>query len=218
MPLSYPLQLSDWFDLLPIGSYSLRRSEGLYSSRTAGGEVIVDRTAEPLWVAEVGLGRLTPAEASSAEALFSAAQGPGRAVFVTPYYNQFPQDDPTGAVLGSSTPTLHTIDRGASTVTIAGLPSGYTLRRGDFLSINFGNANLQTSLHQCAEDSAEITGGIRVHVEPNPAISILVGDEVQLARPRFKGIVEPGSYRPGQRSSGLSEGASLRIVQTLGAL
>ncbi len=54
-----------------------------------------------------------------------------------------PLFDPTGAVLGAATPTIHELLAGARELRLAGLPGGYVISSGDYLGFAYG-------LGQCA--------------------------------------------------------------------
>lgn len=218
MALTYPLALSDWFDLLPIGTAEPPSlSQALSGTRTAGGETIVDRIGVSLWQMQLELGRLTPGEATSAAALIEAGIGPGRYVFATPLQRQYPQADPDGTALGAAAPYVQSIDRTAGTITIHDLPVGYQVTRGDFFSIDFGAGAAQVTLHRAAETM--IANGLgrilALSVEPGVPVGPIPNDPVRLIRPRMKAVVAPDSYSPGRNDRWMTTGISLRLMQTL---
>lgn len=218
MALNYPLALADWFDLLPISEAAFSLSQATASSRTAGGEVIVDRIGVSLWSVQLKMGRLTPQETSSVQALIEAAIGPGRSVMTTPPQNAAPITDPSGTSIATAAPQISAIDRAASTIDISGMPSTYQLLRGDYFSINFGPGSEQTTLHRIAENKPAVFGAVsNIQIEPNLPVGVNIGAAIRFVRPILKGVVVPGSYDPGRPARWITEGIALELIQTLRA-
>jgi len=104
MPLTYPLSIPNFFDLLPKASTTFELSETSEFSQTAGGEVAVDQIGERLWQGQVTLGRLTKTEVGDAKALINLARGAGgRSFFVYDTDHASPRHDLNGAALGGAT-------------------------------------------------------------------------------------------------------------------
>jgi len=65
-----------------------------------------------------------------------------------------PLFDPTGAVLGAATPTIHELLAGARELRLAGLPGGYVISSGDYVGFACGLGPVRQALHRV------VTGGV----------------------------------------------------------
>jgi len=102
-------------------------------------------------------------------------------------------------------------------VAIGGLPVGYRLATGDYLSIRAANGTHH--FHQLTEDGAADAVGATPLLGVVPAIStaIAAGDAVTLVDPVFAAVIDPATLRDGALTRRGLEGISFTLVQTLRA-
>ncbi|UOA25896.1 hypothetical protein DSM107133_00585 [Pseudosulfitobacter sp. DSM 107133] len=218
MPLTFPLSTSDFMDELPIARVSFELPETVEMSRAAGGDLLTGRIGNDLWQGEVTLGRLTRAEARDALALVDAVRGPGRSFCAYHAAFAYPLMDPTGAILGAATPQIATLDTDTRLLSLKGLPSGYVLSRGDYLSFEY-RTPVRYALHRIQEISVTANGsGVTPLFEVNPNIrpGAVTDTIVRLIKPFCKAVIVPGSVSSGQQTRFTHEGQSFMFQQTLG--
>lgn len=217
--ISFPLQPADWQDLLPTAGFRFKLEEAQnVISRTAGGDVIRDELAASYWSIDVRFGRLMPHEVSPAEALIDIVMAQNAGVLVSPTFNRFPAADPDGSGLGGFTPSVTSVDRNARTIDLIGLPYEYELRRGDFLSVNYGVSNGRWSLHRVADlsASADITGMIReLSIEPNFPRGFSAPGQVDLINPKALAVLTPGSVNAAETRRRVADGTSFQLQTSL---
>ena len=219
MAMSFPLSLTQFFDLLPIASGTLDLPENVQTSTTRGGEILRAELGTRLWEAELRLGPMTPDETANVLPMLNLLRS-GAGTFLTSDPTRlFPRLDPTGQRLGSSAPKLASIAPNARDITISGLPSGYVLSRRDLVAFTYGTGPVRYALHEVVTSTATanasgVTGTIEVQPPIRPGAA--VGAAITLKKPTCKAVIVPGSFQPGSMRSGLlTEGVSFRIKQNL---
>ncbi|MCU0826659.1 MAG: hypothetical protein MUE52_04475 [Tabrizicola sp.] len=217
MPLTYPLALADFADILPISSLSFHLPEQVVMSRNGKGEVLTADVGERLWQGRMTLGRLTRAEAGRPEVLIELVRGGAQHSFlIYDRHRTNPRLDPQGAILGASAVTILALGGDARELSLAGLPAGYVLSAGDHLSFAYGSG-LQ-ALHRIVTTTVTASGAGQTPLfEVIPAIrpGAVAGASVQLKKAYCKAVAMPGSIEEAVRFSTLSEGMSFDWVQTL---
>lgn len=218
MALSFPLSRPAFFNGLRVTSVRFYLPETLEMNRTEGGAVILADRGARLWHGEVTLTPGAHADIAADDAILSVLRQAGRPFYAYDPRLAYPRLDPTGALLGSATPTLSAVASNNREATIAGLPVGYTLSRGDMLSYPYGSDPTRVALHQIVTGGQAGGDGTLAGVEVTPHIrpGYSIGAAVTLIRPYCRAVYLPGSYQP---SSGYSRRAgsaiSFSIIQTL---
>ena len=112
------------------------------------------------------------AQAAQVAALVSVLCEPGRTFLVHPRPLFAPILDPSGAALDGYAPTIESIEDGGREFRIEGLPPGYVISGGDFLSFVYGASPTRYALHQAVTvataDGAGLDAQDRSHA-PNSA-------------------------------------------------
>jgi hypothetical protein len=218
MVASFPLALPEFFDRLPIRDIRFFLPEAIEVSRTAGGDVIRDSIGTRLWQGEITLGRLLRSEAQDAEALIDLAMGAEASFMVYPLARPAPQSDPSGGILGVSSPQIRTLSSDARVLSLKGLPPSYELRRGDYLSFQYRSNPTRFALHRVQETSVVASAigqtnlfEVRPHIRPGAVIDAAV----QLVKPACKVIILPDGGEPGRTSRFITDGMSFSFMQTL---
>jgi hypothetical protein len=213
----YPLSLAQFFDLteVQVGNFTLPDSRQF--DMTGGGEILDASLGSRLWRGEVTLVPQTHKAQLGIEALIEVLMEPGASFFAYDKRGAYPAADPTGSILGASTPTLDAVQSSGREVRVAGLPSGYTLTRGDQLAFAYSSAPTRYALHRVVDgDAAAGAGKVTVEVTPPVRAGYTVASAVTLIKPAMLAKITPGSYRPSMGGVGrLSTGVTFGFTQTL---
>lgn len=215
--LTFPLTLGEFFDGLDATALGFDLTESMRHSQTQGGEVLVSDLGPRLWTFEVQVVTKTHAEARKGEALARMLRQAGRPFFAFDKTAAYPAADRKGVILGSSTPTINTVNSDNRRMRVQGLPAGYTLSRGDLLSFTYGLDPTRYALHEVITPVTADGSGLTPLFEVSPFIrpGAQAGAAVTLAKPFCKAVMIPGSYRPGLRRVVVTEGFTFSAIQTL---
>jgi hypothetical protein len=199
---------------LKIAEAAFSLSVPVRVNRLAGGEMIPASLGASLWQGTVTLVQGYHRTAAPNEAAIMRLQRPG--VTFLAYDSRFngPDYDPTGSILGAATPTVHTIT--GTALRITGLPSGYTIRRGDLIGWTYGTSPVRYAVHRAwTPVSVASAGGLTPLIEVEPLIrpGTPVGAAVSLIRPRIRAQLLSPSYGAGRPL--ITAGAVLPFIQTL---
>lgn len=216
--LSYPLTPDLVQERLPIASLTMFRTLGDVYSRSAGGEVIVDKVGNDLWQGRITLGRMTPREAQGAEAIVEALRGPAKPFMVYPAQGAYPAADPDGSALSGFSPTLRLDPARLDVMAIRNLPIGYKLRTGDYIGLSYGNP-VRYSIHRLVGNDVSFIPSVSrtglFSVAPNMSPLVTDNHPVTLIKPSIKAIMIPDSFTPASKGRFISEGLSFDFIQTL---
>lgn len=214
--LTFPLALNAFFDTLDIADVTFEAPEPINMSRTAGGEVIKSSLGPALWQGSVSLLPGSPEDIAAIEALLSLVGRPGASFMVYDPRKSGPRADPTGSILGASTPTLESVDADMRRLSIEGLPNGYVLSPGDMLAFTYGSNPTRYALHRIIVGATADGLGVTPLFEVTPMIrtGATAGAAVTLVKPACKAVLkDAASYGGGQ--FGVSSGPSFEFIQTL---
>lgn len=220
MAWTYPLSLADFYDKLrvAIGSPNWQLMRNDQTSGLGSGQPLSTELASPLWTLPVQLVSMGNDEADQILAMLEMLCHPGRKFFFSNPKREFPAADPTGTILGASTPALHTIAANNRQVRIGGLPNGYKLSAGDMLAFDYGpSGQKRRALHRATETVTASSAGLTPLFEVFPHIraGALAGDPVYLAKPAILASIVPGSLNPGTADTVNTHGISFDIIQRL---
>lgn len=218
MPLTYPLPLATFADSLLVAQNSFTLPEQVQMSRTAGGEQLSSDVGERLWTGKIALGRMTRAEAGRPEVLIDLIRQTGRSFLMYDRYRSNPLLDPLGTILGAATVTILALAGDARELSLTGLPVGYTLSAGDYLSFAYGTSPVRQALHRVVNPTVVANGlGQTALFEVTPAIrsGAAVAAPVQLKKAFCKAVAVYGSIEEAQRYSTMTEGLAFSWVQSL---
>jgi hypothetical protein len=218
MPLTFPLTLADFLLKLPLSRCPVDLGEAVQADETGGGEMLTSGLGVRLWEGRLAMDGLTYAEAAAARALLHLVRAPGRPFLVTDLRQNGPAADPGGVVLGAATPVLSSVQSGGRELRINGLPAGYVLSAGDYLSFVYGSSPSRQAMHQVVVGGAASGAGLSPWLEAVPEVRAgwAAGAPVELVRPVFRAVFVPGTYEPGESARGVVNGLSIRFSQTMG--
>lgn len=215
MALGFPLTAASFMNLLPIQSAKFWLPESRTMESTEGGDIFTADRGPRLWQAEFTLSQGQHDEIDDREARLAMLAQAGRSFFAYDPRRTGPKADPTGSILGASSPVI-----GAATTArdlqITGLPAGYQISRGDYIGFSYGSNPTRYALHRAV--TAPVADGLgvaTVEVTPNIRAGWAAGATVDLVQPVCKMILVPGSYNPGAGAGVITAGASFRAQQTL---
>lgn len=215
MALTYPLSLTAFANQLPFLSsrWELRRSDEFSGLGT--GEILAANLGPALWMASVTLKPLRLPAANSILALLEALEGSLRAFYLFNHQQAYPQSDPGGVLVASTSPVIHTLGGDNKSLRISGLPSSFVMTRGDMLSFDYGSP-ARRAFHRVMETVTASSGltpsfEVRPHIRPGAATSTAVS----LSRPAAKMILMPGTFNPGEQTGHMVNGISFQAIQTL---
>lgn len=219
MPVTFPLESRDWWGALPIGSLTFDPVEQVVGDMTGKGEWITDDVAPMLWQGEVTLARMTAAEAAHAAAFMDLIRPAGRLFWAYDIRRPAPLADPRGLILGAAAPVIHELPAGGREIALSGLPARYVLSRGDYL--RFARDGGRYALHRVAE--ARVVAGddgttpafeLSTMIQPGA----VTGAPVALVRAAVPCMRVPGSIIPGQTRAAITEGMTMKFIQTMAVI
>ncbi|TPE47224.1 hypothetical protein [Amaricoccus solimangrovi] len=211
MALEFPLGRDVFARKLRVREMTFWRRDFVETSGTGRGDIIVSEIAPPKWIADVTLARYNNRDADELQALFEAIL-PHRLFHLYNIRRPFPAADPDGSELGNSAPLLHAIGSDNVSLRISGLPSGYTLTRGDMLAFNRGD---RRSLHRIIDTVSANSSGLTPSITVTPALKTgtVTGVRVFLERPTALMMIAPGSFAAGVTRKMLSDGCSFQAIE-----
>ena len=148
--------------------------------------------------------------------MISLLRGAGRNFLAYDTRRPRPVSDPTGSILGASSPLLDTLNVNNRDLRISGLPAAYVLKQGDYLGFSYGSG--RRALHRVVPTTVTASGaGLTPLFEVVPMIrpGAVVATAVTLIKPVIKATVDPGSVNRGVTGAWVTTGASFRFSQTL---
>jgi hypothetical protein len=219
MALTFPLLRPEFADILPASDVTFFLPEQMQQSRTAGGEQLAADMGERLWTGRINLGNLTRTEFGRPEALISVLRQAGRPFLMYDRRRPNPLLDPNGTILGASAVTILALPADPREIRLAGLPIGYTLSAGDYLSFSYTSLGFtRQALHKVV-DTTVVAGGLGQTpvFEVIPAIrpGAIVGEAVTLRKPFCRAVMVAGSATEATGRSTLYEGLGFDWVQSL---
>lgn len=217
MALSFPTGLDDFFRKLDVESATPDLGEAVELNQDGWGSLIMVDLGERLWRMEVTLMSNYYGPAQGQNAKLNVFRQAGRSMLVHALPNPYPYEDPDGSRLGSASPKLYAVGTNRRDIQLSGVPSGYILTAGDFLSFQYGSNPTRYAFHQVVSDRVvTASNGRTPSFEVVPAIrtGFILTADVQLIRPYFKGIVIPG-VSMGKSSRQFTGGTTFTVQQTL---
>lgn len=211
-PLTFPLSLATFADLLKIASVepSIQRNDQI--SGLENGQILTAETAPPLRTLTVTLRPLSYDEDSEISALIESLDGSIGTFYMYQPPRLYPKADPTGSIIGAINPTIGQINADNKRIRIDGLPVGYTLTRGDFISWDIAGGF--RAFHRIIQTgSATELGQLEVELRPQLYTGTITGAVVTLKKPSFKAIMLPNSLREGTVAATKVIGKSFQIIQ-----
>lgn len=217
MAISNPAALNEFWAGLRIKSAEWSLLYSGYSSRTEGGETITAARGTRLWAASVALVPMYHRQAEAIRAKIALLAGADRSFLCYPVPVYSPSHDPDGAIVAGASPILSNIASDRIQMRISGLPGGYKLVAGEFVSFSYGSSPVRYALHQLIEDVTADGAGLTPQFEVRPAIrpGATVGAAVAVYRPIMRAQIVRDSISYGTSEGATVSGIGFSFIQTL---
>lgn len=218
MALVFPLPLATFADTLLVARATCDLPELVEQSRTAGGEQLTADMGERLWTGRIDLASMVRTEIGRPETLIQVLKQ-GRTFNIFDRRRLNPQADPNGTILGAASVTILALGGDPREMSLAGLPAGYTLSAGDYLSFAYTSLSItRQALHRVVDTTVVANGSGQTPLfEVIPAIrpGAAAAAAVTLRKPFCRAVMVAGSASPSDGRSTLYEGLGFDWVQTL---
>lgn len=214
--LSFPLALTDFWDRLTPQSMSFGLTQSLRLVETGGGEILTSDFGTRLWQGAFEGYARRHRDAQPLITRLERLQEAGTSFLVYDRRHPAPGADPSGSQLGTAAVTLGSVAADMRRLTLVGLPAGYELREGDYLSFGYG-APTRFALHRVVTPaSADASGDVGpIEVTPRVRPGAAAGAAVSLVKASCKAVIVPGSVEPVSRGRSFTDGLSFSWRQTL---
>lgn len=214
MALTFPLDLATFFGALKVAAFSIRLGEASLVGRTGGGELIRSDYGARLWQGSITIAPVANANVEDVAALVHVLQDSRASFLIYPLHRrkallEASTAEPMGQI--NSLPTDNRL------LTLKGLPAGFKITRGDFLSFTYSSSPVRYALHQAVESITANGSGVTGQFEVIPPIrpGAAVDANVQTTRARCKAVMVPGTYRPAGFTPEGAAAISFDWMQTL---
>jgi hypothetical protein len=194
--IAFPISLATFFSPLAVAEAVFDLSEAMSATETGGGEILRASYGPRLWQGRVTVRANTYLDLDRLVARAELLRQPGASFFVHPSHRRGPQADPTGATLGSASPTVTGVAANNREITLAGLPGSYVLTEGDFLSFTYLSNPTRYALHRVMETRTATGGGGISNMEVSPVIrpGATWPRALTLVQPFCKAVIVPDSF------------------------
>lgn len=217
MAITFPLDRAGFMNQLPIAEMSMTLAEAVDVNQTRAGEVLRADTADRLWQGRIRLGKMKDEEAGRVTALIERLLAADGTFICYDAKRPFPLLDPTGTIVGPSTPTLHTIGTDRRECRIQGLPANYPISAYDRFGLNYGSGPVRMGLFRAVLGTTASALGLTPLFDIEPALpaGVTTGLNIIFARPVCKAVIVPGSYDPGSRRRTITDGVEFAFQQAM---
>lgn len=210
MALSYPYALDFLADCLigPSVPLTLQRNDEF--SGSGDGRYWSVQLSRPLWKASYDLYAKDGAHAREINAKVHGLDGAQKTFFWRdPYY-----PGPSSGTAGLGAVSVDAVNADRSRVTLSGLPAGFRIYAGEFLSITYSSGRVYFGAF-CETATANGSGVTPSReVRPHIPMGVGAGASVELVRPYFKSIIPPGGYSAfASTRFGWGYGAAITVLQ-----
>lgn len=214
MAFSFPLTSAVLSDILPVESvvWDSNRSDEFSGSGDA--RTWQTNLADPLWTAEVGLVPRYHADIKEIAAVIRKLQGAKHCLELVDPISPYPKMDPDGSILGASAVTISAIAVNRQSVTLAGLPVGYVLTRGDKAHADYSSSPSRRYFFEISETvTANGSGNATFEVYPTVPLLLNTSTAVTLKKPSCRGFIMPGTFKPGTATDMFTRGAGFTFME-----
>lgn len=182
-PNTGPIPADGFAELLPIRSISWTLDEFVNSSGIANGQLLTVERAHPKWRARLELSNMSAEVAREVRARINRV-GKQRQFYLYPVDSKFPASDPYGFEIAGFSVAVSDIGSTRLALKLAGLPDGYRIQWGDFLSVTT-DTNRRVLLQAGENETAGSDGETINYISTIPAIrgDVKINDPVSLRAP-----------------------------------
>ena len=214
MALIFPYSLAFFSDTARIlrTDLDLRRFDE--TSGAGDGRFWSAQMATPLWAADVTLAAMDARYAREFSAKVKGLDG-ARNSFL--FADQTYTGPASGVTTGLGSVTISAISADRSAINLTGLPNGFVLTAADRFSVSY-QSGARVFFGEFMEGGLAGPAGNLASartIRPYLPLGISVGATVQLVKPYFKAMIQPGGWTPFtyELPGDIATGASMRILQ-----
>lgn len=213
MAYTYPLSIAAFANLLKVAKVKWRDKRNDELSGTGDGRVWSAELAPPLWTGEV---TLVPAQNNEQKQIATKVRklyGPEKTFMLFDPLSRYPQADPTGSIVGSSTVLVHTVGSARKSLRLKGLPAAYVFTVGDKLQITFSSTfNFFCEVSESVTaDGSGVTPEFEIY--PHAPVGLVADDAVTVKQPACEMFIMPGTFDEGFSAGPLTEGSSFVAME-----
>ncbi|MGL5166631.1 MAG: hypothetical protein ACRC9K_12160 [Afipia sp.] len=215
MAIVYPYALPVLADRLAIASvvWDIQRNDEM--SGIGDGRVWQAELAPPLWTADVVLSDDLHNEVKQVAALIRKLHGSQESFMLYDPLSMYPQADPKGLILGAHFVQLKTIGANRQSVSLKGLPGGYTLTLADKMQVLYASGGSRNFFCEVSDTITANEDGETAEFEifPHVPVGVAADDAVVLKRPACKVFVPPNAFKPGTARGAITSGATFKVIE-----
>jgi hypothetical protein len=209
------MSTSAFFEGLRVRAASFDLPTSQLITRSAGGDVMRAELGARLWRVQLELSPARHRDAEQIRSKLHLLRQPSASLLIRPKPCFAPAYDPTGSIVASSSVVLNTVRANLRDIRLGGLPAGYALTPGDYLSFTYGTDPLRYAFHQVVSAATANGSGVTGDFEVIPTIrpGYAINAAVRLLRPWMKAVLVESST--GTAGVAVTDGLSLTLQQTL---
>lgn len=215
MAIVYPYTLTVLADRLAIASvvWDIQRNDEM--SGVGDGRVWQAELAAPLWTADVVLSDDPHIPLKQIAALIRKLHGSQESFMLYDPLSMYPQADRDGSLLGANVVTVKSIGADRQSISLKGLPDGYTLTLADKVQVAYAGDPVRNFFCEVSETVTADGDGETAEfgIFPHVPVGLAVDDVVTLKRPACKVFVPPNSFKPGTARGAITSGASFKVIE-----
>lgn len=215
MAIAYPYTLAVLADRLAIASvvWDIQRNDEM--SGGGDGRVWQAELAPPLWTADVVLSDDPHNEVKQIAALIRRLHGSQESFMLYDPLSMYPQADRNGAILGANVVTVKSVGTDRQSLSLKGLPDGYTLTLADKMQIAYASDPVRNFFCEVSETIIADGDGETAEfaIFPHIPVGLAIDDVVTLKRPACKVFVPPNAFKPGTARGAITGSASFKVIE-----
>lgn len=218
MATQFPIWYGDFWERLPLSSYSFWLNDNLLTAETGGGEILTARRGQRLWHGTAQITPVSTGQADDVGATLDLLREAGTSFMVYDPARRWSQHDPDGSIQGSEVCSVFAVNANLREITLQGLSAGYTLTTGDHVSIAYGSGPVRYYLGKVAVGGTFQAGTpttATIELVPRLPSTVTQNDTVTLRRPVCKAVYVPESFRGLTRQPRADESFTFRWRQTV---
>lgn len=202
MAITYPLTTDAFIALLRVQAILPQLMSQEELSQLGSGDTLAKDLGPQLWTAVIQTLPMVNKAFEIAHAGFDSLRGSQKTFNIYSTGRWYPQNDPGGTILGSSTVEIAAFT--TTSMSLKGLPANYKLSVGDKLSFAYGSAPVMQAYHTILEAvTADGSGNAGpFDVSPYVRSGAAINTVVSMKKPYFTAIVVPGSFTITPRVTG----------------
>jgi hypothetical protein len=221
MALAFPLTTAQFQETFRIEELTLDTPGQQEIAQTGAGEVLVRDLGPRLWRGQVTVSNYRFDCGAGIRAKIDVLRRPGASFLFYDPRKPFPAEDPDGRVINAwgSTTQLRSVNANRRDITLGGLPSGYELSPGDYISFTYGTNPVRYAMHQLVTGvkAPASAGATTAAFEVTPPIreGYALNAAVRVTKAVFKAVLVPNTFEGGTLTGLSRNGMTFEFIQTL---